>query len=166
MKFHHLGLFAAKTCTSAQLSFSGFNSFSTVRRHSVLGRSVFLVSCGFHSSAAFVMSLGGFLSVCPTHFNFLSVISVDTGFWLVFSHRSWFQITSGHLLLIIIWRHLLQSRVSSGSTVSNYGLDDRAIGLRSPAGAKDFSSVLCVQTSSGAHPASCRRCTGGSFPRG
>jgi hypothetical protein len=27
---------------------------------------------------------------------------------------------------------------SSGSTVSDYGLDDRAIGVRSPAGAKGF----------------------------
>jgi hypothetical protein len=34
--------------------------------------------------------------------------------------------------------------------VSDYGLDDRAIGVRSPAGAKDFSSNLCIQTSSGA----------------
>jgi hypothetical protein len=40
------------------------------------------------------------------------------------------------------------SRVSSVSTVSDYGLDDRAIGVRSPAGAKDFSS------------------TGGPFPGG
>jgi hypothetical protein len=37
------------------------------------------------------------------------------------------------------------SRVSSGSIVSDYGLDDRAIGVRSPTGAKDFSSSLCVQ---------------------
>jgi hypothetical protein len=34
-----------------------------------------------------------------------------------------------------------RSRVSSGSIVSDYGLDDRAIGFRSPARAKDFSSV-------------------------
>jgi hypothetical protein len=47
------------------------------------------------------------------------------------------------------------SRGSSGSIVSDYGLDDRAIGVRFPAGAKDFSSTLCVQTGSGAHPASC-----------
>jgi hypothetical protein len=47
--------------------------------------------------------------------------------------------------------------------VSDYGLDDRAIGVRSPAGAKDFSSSLCVQTGSEAHPASC---TGGPFPGG
>jgi hypothetical protein len=58
------------------------------------------------------------------------------------------------------------SRVSSGSVVSDYGLDDRAIGVRSPAGAKDFSSILCVQTASGAHPASCTMGTGGPFPGG
>jgi hypothetical protein len=50
--------------------------------------------------------------------------------------------------------------------VSDYGLDDRAIGVRFPAGAKDFSSSLCVQTSSGAHPASCTIGTGGPFPGG
>jgi hypothetical protein len=50
--------------------------------------------------------------------------------------------------------------------VSDYGLDDRAIGARSPAEAKDFSSSLCVQTGSGAHPASCPVGTGGPFPGG
>jgi hypothetical protein len=48
--------------------------------------------------------------------------------------------------------------------LSDYGLDDRANGVRFPAGAKDFSSSLCVQTSSGAHPASCTMGTGGPFP--
>jgi hypothetical protein len=43
----------------------------------------------------------------------------------------------------------MRSRVSSGSIVSDYGLDDLAIGVRSPAGAKDFSSILCVQTGLG-----------------
>jgi hypothetical protein len=56
--------------------------------------------------------------------------------------------------------------VSSGSIVSGYGLDDWAIGVRSPAGAKDFSSNLCVQTGSGAHPGSCTMGTGGPFPGG
>jgi hypothetical protein len=55
------------------------------------------------------------------------------------------------------------SRVSSVSIVSDYGLDDRAIGVRFPAGTKDFSSSLSVQTSSGAHPASCTMGTGGPF---
>jgi hypothetical protein len=50
--------------------------------------------------------------------------------------------------------------------VSDYGLDDRAIGVRSPAEAKDFSSILCIQTDSGAHPASCTMGTGGPFSGG
>jgi hypothetical protein len=50
--------------------------------------------------------------------------------------------------------------------VSGYGLNDRASGVRSPAGAKDFSSVLCVQTGSGAHSDSCTVGTGGPFPGG
>jgi hypothetical protein len=56
--------------------------------------------------------------------------------------------------------------VSWGSIVSDFGLDDRAIEVRSPAGAKDFSSSICVQTGSGAHPASCPMGTGGPFPGG
>jgi hypothetical protein len=55
---------------------------------------------------------------------------------------------------------------SSVSIVSGYGLDDRAIEVRCPAGAKDFSSSLCVQTGSGVHPASCTMGTGGPFPGG
>jgi hypothetical protein len=58
----------------------------------------------------------------------------------------------------------VHSRVSSGSIVSDYGLDNRAIGVRSPAEAKDFSSNLCVQTGSGAHPASCTMGTGSPLP--
>jgi hypothetical protein len=50
--------------------------------------------------------------------------------------------------------------------VSDYGLDDQAIGVRFLAGAKDFSCSLCVQTGSGAHPTSCPMGTGGPFPGG
>jgi hypothetical protein len=46
------------------------------------------------------------------------------------------------------------SRGSSVSIVSGYGLDDRAIEVRSPTEAKDFFSNLCVQTGSEVHPAS------------
>jgi hypothetical protein len=49
--------------------------------------------------------------------------------------------------------------------VSDYGLDDRAIEVRSPTGA-DFSSSPCVQTGSGAHPASYPMVTGGLSPGG
>jgi hypothetical protein len=41
---------------------------------------------------------------------------------------------------------------------------DRSIKVRSRAGARDFSSSLCVQTDSEAHPASFEMCTGGPFP--
>jgi hypothetical protein len=56
------------------------------------------------------------------------------------------------------------SRGSSVSIVSDYGLDDWAIEVRSSAEVKDFSSSLCVQTGSGAHPACCTMGTGGPFP--
>jgi hypothetical protein len=65
--------------------------------------------------------------------------------------RSW-------IVYVRIW---MGSRVSSGSIVSDYGLDNWAIGVRSPAAAEDFSSSLCVQTGSGAHPASCNPFFGG-----
>jgi hypothetical protein len=67
--------------------------------------------------------------------------------------------TKIHFNIILI--SMPRSRVSSGSIVSDYGLDDRAIGFRFPTGAKDFSSILCVQTGYGAHPASCTMGTGG-----
>jgi hypothetical protein len=60
----------------------------------------------------------------------------------------------------------IQEPGSSVSIVSDYGLEDRAIGVRSPAGAKDFSSSLCVQTGSEAHRASCPMGTGGPIPGG
>jgi hypothetical protein len=50
---------------------------------------------------------------------------------------------------------------SSVSVMSDYGLNDGAIGVPSPAEAKDFSSSLCVQTGSGTNPASCPTGTGG-----
>jgi hypothetical protein len=50
--------------------------------------------------------------------------------------------------------------------VSDYGLDDRAIGVRSPAGAEDISSSLCVHTGFAAHPASFTMGIGGPFPGG
>jgi hypothetical protein len=61
---------------------------------------------------------------------------------------------------------MLEEPGSSGSIVSDYGLDDRAIGVRFPAGTKDFSSILCVQTGSEAHPASCTMGTGGKSAAG
>jgi hypothetical protein len=60
----------------------------------------------------------------------------------------------------------MMSHGSSCSIVSDYRLDDREIEVRSPTGAEDFSSSPCVQTGSGANPASYPVGTGGSFPGG
>jgi hypothetical protein len=67
------------------------------------------------------------------------------------------EISTSEILLI---EAVSVSQGSSVSIVSGYGLDDRAIGVRSPAEAKEFSSSLCVQTGSGAHSASCTMGTG------
>jgi hypothetical protein len=66
-----------------------------------------------------------------------------------------------------LWGELVKiSYLLCGSIVSDYGLDDRAIEVRSPKGAEDSSSNPCVQTGSEAHPASYPMGTGGSFPGG
>jgi hypothetical protein len=50
--------------------------------------------------------------------------------------------------------------------VSGYGLDDRAIDVRSLAEEEDFSCNFLVLSGSGTHPASCAMGTGGkSRPR-
>jgi hypothetical protein len=75
-----------------------------------------------------------------------------------------FMLSFSLQLCLCIYANIIvchESWVSLGSIVSDYGLDDRVIGVRSPAGAKDFSSILCVQTGSGAHPASYPMGTGG-----
>jgi hypothetical protein len=48
---------------------------------------------------------------------------------------------------------MIGDNIFAGTKVSDYGLDDRAIEVRSPTGA-DFSSSPCVQTGSWANPAS------------
>jgi hypothetical protein len=58
------------------------------------------------------------------------------------------------------------SQGSSVSIISDYGLDDQVIEVRSPAGAEDFSSSPCDQTNSGAHPASYTMGIGCPFPKG
>jgi hypothetical protein len=74
---------------------------------------------------------------------------------------------SGRRVVVVAWCYTkntstVQSTVGSQgrsvSIVSDYELEDRTTGRSRydpPAGANDFSSSLCVQTGSGAHPASC-----------
>jgi hypothetical protein len=61
---------------------------------------------------------------------------------------------------------LIRSRSSLVSIMSGYGLDNRTTEVRSPTEARNFSPNPCVQTGSGAHPASCTKGTGVPFPDG
>jgi hypothetical protein len=93
------------------------------------------------------------------------VVSIPVRFWKDPGYIS----AQETVYLIEVFPNFTQSLGEPGSSVSivsDYGLDDRAIRVRSPAGAKDFSSILCVQTGSGAHPASCTMGTGGPYPGG
>jgi hypothetical protein len=81
-----------------------------------------------------------------------------------YEDRASIESLSIHYVSITYGTSNVRSRVSSVSIVSDYGLDDRAIEVRFPAGAEDFSSSLCVQTGSGVHPASCPMGIGVLFP--
>jgi hypothetical protein len=60
--------------------------------------------------------------------------------------------------VLLSWAGVAQSVVCLTTDWTN--------GVRSPTEAEDFSSSLCVQIGSGAHPASCPMGTGGPFPGG
>jgi hypothetical protein len=57
----------------------------------------------------------------------------------------------------------IMNRDSSVGIVTDYRLDDRMIGVRFPAGARNFSPLNHVQKGSGPHPFSYPIVTGGSF---
>jgi hypothetical protein len=65
-----------------------------------------------------------------------------------------------------IFRMYLASRGSSVSTVPDYGQDDQADEVRSPAEEIDFPCSQCVQTISGPHSASFTMGIGRLFPSG
>jgi hypothetical protein len=60
-----------------------------------------------------------------------------------------------------MYLQIMVSRGSSVRTVSDYGLDCQG---SIPERGRGFASNLCIQTGSGAHPASYTMGTGGSFP--
>jgi hypothetical protein len=69
--------------------------------------------------------------------------AVKTCLWVNFWHMFLLSTRSGHM-----------SRGRSVSIASDYELDNWMTRVWSPAGAKDFSSSLCIQTGCGAYPAS------------
>jgi hypothetical protein len=114
----------------------------------------------FSSCSSFFSQFSPFSIVCYFNASLTKLVSS-------MSHNlfQYFTILSIIFSFLFVLPNSLKSRVRSGSIVSDYGLDDRAIGVRSPAGVKDFSSILCVLIGSGVHPASCTMGTG-VFPRG
>ena len=81
-------------------------SFSRSRLQVFLGLPFFLLPWGFHVSACRAM-LSGLLSVCPTHFHFLIVMSSFIGVCLVCSHNAVLLISSGQKIFRIFLKHVL-----------------------------------------------------------
>jgi hypothetical protein len=69
------------------------------------------------------------------------------------------------LFKIIDTIYAIRSSDSSVSIVKRYGMEDRGIGLRFPAKARDFSLLHSVQNGSGVHPVSYQRGAVGLFRR-
>jgi hypothetical protein len=90
-----------------------------------------------------------------SHTCFATVHKVLSGKWPTTGITFWYFL-----------RSIDRNRGSLVNIVSACGLDDRAIGVQSPAEAKDFSSSFRVHTGSEAHPASYTMGTGGPFPEG
>jgi hypothetical protein len=101
-----------------------------------------------------------------TVMNFIFTRATTIGGWVLSEKLTVVQLAKKLPAFYRIPKFTVRSRVSSGSIVSDYGLDDREIAVRSPAGANDFSYSLCVQIGSGAHPASCTMGTGGKSAAG
>jgi hypothetical protein len=66
----------------------------------------------------------------------------------------------------IVGSVLISAEIFRNSQPAQRLTTDWTTGVRSPTEAEDFSSSLCVQTGSGAHPASYSMGTGGPFPGG
>jgi hypothetical protein len=74
-----------------------------------------------------------------------------------------------NILILYLFIYFYSTTREPGDSVikvSGYGLDDRAIQVRSPAETKGLLSSLCVQAASGAYPISCTVGTGCPFPGG
>ena len=106
MKLFHLSLWVAIALTSLHVLFSPLISSSIDLFQVILGHPLRLTPCGFQSSACFSTAPFVFLSVWPIQLHFLVFICISIGFCLVFSHRSSFDIVSGHVICRILLKHL------------------------------------------------------------
>jgi hypothetical protein len=72
-----------------------------------------------------------------------------------------YRLERGMTTIVQVWNLFLPSYDLSKSVIADW-----ATVIRSPTEAENFSAALCVQTDSGAHPASCTMGTGFFFPGG
>ena len=107
MKLFYPSLWVAIALTSLHVLFSPLISSSIDLFQVILGCPLRLAPCRFQSSACFSTAPSVFLSVWPIHLHFLVFICISISFCLVCSHRSSFDIVSGHLICRILLNHLL-----------------------------------------------------------
>jgi hypothetical protein len=93
-------------------------------------------------------------------------IGTGSGFWWMRWWNFGFWCHGVSLIFINVQIFMQAQWRSSVSMMSDYGLDNWTTGFRSPTETENFFSSLCVQTGSGAHPASCTMGTVSSFPGG
>jgi hypothetical protein len=92
------------------------------------------------------------------------MISSGLVFRIAFSHISMPSIRATCTTVFRLCDSItLITEAGEAQSVEHLTTDWKSI-IRSPAEAEDFASSLCVQTGSGAHPASCTMGTGGPFP--
>ncbi|KAL8561197.1 hypothetical protein ACOMHN_029268 [Nucella lapillus] len=95
--------------SSAHVIPAAFTSASVLLRQVCLGLPTFLFPWGFQSNACRVTFEGGLRIVWPIHPHFLFLMSSPIGVCFVLVHRSSFEMTSGHLMLRMLRRHLLMN---------------------------------------------------------
>jgi hypothetical protein len=96
----------------------------------------------------------------------INVLGLGVSDTLTFDAVYWAMVNGNLDVSYILSWQFSGSRVSSGSIVSDYGLDDRAMGFDSRQRQRMFPLSSCVQTGSGAHPASCTVGSAGPLPGG
>jgi hypothetical protein len=148
---------------------------STLRRNvtrSLLPQSkIFLVSAGGKQRASYFANANSFLSLLTATTDELCL----SGFTANRScapttqhshlHRPCYMSCSPNCPNSILWPVPVAAQGSSVNIVSDYGLDNRAIEVRFPAGAKDFFSSFCPHRLWGP-PSLLYNWYRGSFPRG
>ena len=103
----HLTLLPAIRFASIQVMCFLASSSFTLRLQDCFGRPLLLDPRGFHSRAERVILFSGFRKACPIHFHFLLLMLSSIRHCCVLSHRSSFEITSGHRTSRIFLKHLL-----------------------------------------------------------